>query len=42
MSFELAALAAIVVLPAGLFIGWLALMGAVVAALGAPTEPAPR
>jgi hypothetical protein len=38
MTAELVALAAIVVLPAGLFLAWLALMGALVAALAAPTE----
>ena len=39
MTIEMVAVAAIVVLPAGLFLAWLALMGAVVAALAAPTEP---
>ncbi len=37
MTVELAALAAIVVLPAGLVLAWLALMGALLAALAAPT-----
>jgi hypothetical protein len=39
---ELVALAAIVVLPVGLLLAWLALMGTIVVALGAPTEPESR
>jgi hypothetical protein len=38
VTAELFALAAIVVLPAGLILAWLALMGALVAALAVPTE----
>jgi hypothetical protein len=39
---ELIALIAVIVLPTGLLLGWLALMGALVVALGAPTGPDPR
>ncbi len=38
MTVELAAIAAIVLLPAGLVLAWLALMGALLAALAVPTE----
>ena len=42
MTVELAAIAAIVLLPAGLVLAWLALMGALLAALAVPTEPDAR
>jgi hypothetical protein len=39
VTFEIAAIAVVVVAPAAVVLGWLALVGAVVAALAAPTEP---
>ena len=39
MTIEMVAVVAVAVVPAGLFLGWLMLLGAVIAALGASSEP---
>jgi hypothetical protein len=39
VTIELLAVAAVAVLPAGLLLGWLALMGSVIAALAAQPSP---